>query len=72
VAITVGVGLAVGLPATWMLTRVIESQLYGIKPHDPVSMGIASLTVLLVAMIAALLPARRALRIDPLRALRYE
>jgi predicted permease len=72
VAITVGVGLAIGLPATWMLTRVIESQLYGIKAHDPVSMGVASLAVLLVAMIAALLPARRALRIDPLRALRYE
>jgi ABC-type antimicrobial peptide transport system permease subunit len=72
VAITVGVGLAMGLPATWMLTRVIESQLYGIKPHDPISMGVASLAVLVVAMIAALLPARRALRIDPLRALRYE
>jgi predicted permease len=72
VAITVGVGLAIGLPATWMLTRVIESQLYGIKAHDPVSMGTAALAVLLVAMIAALLPARRALRIDPLRALRYE
>jgi ABC-type antimicrobial peptide transport system permease subunit len=72
VASTVAVGLAVGLPATWMLTRIIESQLYGVKPHDPASLTIACLGVIAVAMIAALLPARRALLIDPVRALRYE
>ena len=42
VALTVGAGLVLGLPATWALTRIIESQLYGIKPHDPVSLLIAS------------------------------
>ncbi len=72
VAVTVGGGLAIGLPATWMLTRIIESQLYGVKPHDPASIAIASLGVVGVAMVAAWLPARRALRIDPVRALRYE
>jgi len=72
VAVTVGVGLAIGLPATWMLTRVIESQLYGIKAHDPISMAMACAGVVGVAMVAALLPARRAMRIDPVRALRYE
>jgi predicted permease len=72
VAITVGAGLALGLPATWMLTRVVESQLYGITAHDPASMVMACAGVVGTAMIAALLPARRAMRIDPVRALRYE
>ncbi|HUB77585.1 MAG TPA: ABC transporter permease [Bryobacteraceae bacterium] len=72
VAITVAAGLAVGLPATWMLTRIVESQLYGISAHDPASIAMACAGVALVAMFAALLPARRAMRIDPVRALRYE
>jgi putative ABC transport system permease protein len=55
-----------------MLTRIIGSLLYGIKPHDPVSMLMASAGVVCVAMAAALLPARRAMRIDPVLALRYE
>ena len=72
VAVTVGAGLAIGLPATWMLTRIIGSQLYGIEPHDPVSMAMACAGVIGVALLAALVPARRAMRIDPVRALRYE
>lgn len=72
VAVTIAAGLALGLPATWALTRVIESQLYGIRPHDLPSLLIASAGVTAVALIAAFLPAHRALRIDPVRALRYE
>ena len=72
VALTVGAGLALGMPATWILTRIIESQLYGVKPHDPASLAMASAGVVGVAMAASLLPARRAMRIDPVRALRYE
>lgn len=72
VVATIGVGLAVGLPATWVLTRIIESQLYGVKPHDPMSLLAACAAVTLIGILAAFLPARRATRIDPVRALRYE
>src|SRR5260370_40268979 len=72
VTVTIVAGLALGLPSTWGLTRIIESQLYGIKPHDPISLLVASAAVTVVGILAAFLPARRAMRIDPLRALRYE
>jgi ABC-type antimicrobial peptide transport system permease subunit len=72
VTITIAVGLAIGLPSTWALTRIIESQLYGIKAHDPLSLLVASAAVTGIAILAALLPLRRATRIDPVRALRYE
>jgi len=51
---------------------LIESQLYGIKPHDPLSLLLACGAVIGIGMLAASLPARRAMRIDPVRALRYE
>jgi ABC-type antimicrobial peptide transport system permease subunit len=72
VAICIGAGLAVALPLTWGLTRVVESQLYGVKPHDPVSLLLASFEVAAVAILAAFVPARRAMQIDPVNALRYE
>jgi predicted permease len=72
VAVTIVVGLALGLPSTWALTRIVESQLYGIKPHDPVSLLAACATVTGIAILAAFFPAQRAMRIDPGRALRYE
>jgi predicted permease len=65
-------GLAVGIPATYAAGRYVTAQLYGVPPTDPV---IAALTVLLLAgvsMVAGLIPARRASRIDPLAALRAE
>jgi putative ABC transport system permease protein len=65
-------GVAVGLPLAWWLGRFVSAQLYGVKPGDPLT--IASAVVLLtgVAMLAGLLPALRAARLDPTRALRHD
>lgn len=67
-----GVGIAIALPASWLITQAIRSQLYGIEPSDPISMVAATLAIALVAMLAGYIPARRATKVDPLRALRYE
>jgi predicted permease len=66
------IGLAVGVPAGLAAGKYVSSQLYGINPHDP---SIAISTVVLLAIVSAaagLIPARRASRIDPILALRYE
>ncbi|MBV8709106.1 MAG: ABC transporter permease [Acidobacteriaceae bacterium] len=67
-----GIGIVVALPAAWALTQFVRSQLYGIQPTDPVSIGIAVLTITAVATLAGYVPALRATRVDPMRALRYE
>jgi len=72
VLILLGIGLAVGIPAAIALGRFVSTQLYGIQPGDP---SIAFATTVLLAMVsvaAGLIPARRASRIDPILALRYE
>jgi predicted permease len=72
VAVLLLVGGAVGLPAALALGKVIESQLYGVKPGDPLLIAAAMGTLAIVALAAALVPARRAASIDPVRALRGE
>ncbi len=67
---TAGVGL--GLGGAWGLTRVLSGLLFGISPTDPWILGGGILLLLGVALLANLLPARRAARIEPMRALRYE
>lgn len=68
----VGVGFAIGLPAAWLSSRLVASLLYGLRPNDPASI-IAALAVLGgVALLAGYIPAARASRVDPLRALHYE
>jgi predicted permease len=68
----VGAGIAVGLAAAWALARVVANQLYGVHAGDPVSASIGVLVLAVTGALAAWLPARRAARVDPIRALRYE
>ena len=68
----VTVGLAVGLPLAWFGSKMMASMLYKLKAHDPASFAIAAGGVVAIALLAALLPARRAARVDPMRALRSE
>jgi ABC-type antimicrobial peptide transport system permease subunit len=64
--------LAVGLPAAWMLTRTLSSQLYRVSPADPVIYVSVAALLLAVALLACYIPARRATRIDPMKTLRCE
>ena len=65
-------GAAIGLAGSLALTRVIASELFGIKPADPATLIGAVLSMLGIALVAAYLPARRATRVDPVIALRHE
>jgi len=68
----VALGLSVGLTAAVATTRLVSSLLFGLEPTDPLTIALAMLIIVGVAALAVYLPARRASRIDPLVALRYE
>jgi putative ABC transport system permease protein len=65
-------GLAAGLAASLILGRLIASQLYGISANDPLTISTVAGLLLLIALGACWIPARRAARVDPVRALRFE
>ncbi len=66
------VGLGIGLAGAWLLSRVLSSQLYGVSAQDPVTYASVALLLGGVALAASYLPARRAVRVDPMAALRSE
>jgi len=65
-------GLAVGLPLTFLAIRPLKSMLYQMSPFDPMSLAVAIIAMIAVATSAALLPARRAAKLEPMQALRME
>ncbi len=67
-----GIGVALGLIGAYGLTRLIQAQLFGVSPADLLTMAAASLGIAAVTTLAGYLPARRATRIDPVSALRWE
>lgn len=68
----VGIGIVFGLGAVFPATDMIRGTIWGVKTTDPLSLGFAICLMLLIAGIAAFVPARRAMRVDPMVALRYE
>jgi putative ABC transport system permease protein len=72
VAVVVSGGLAGGALLSFLTVRVLQKLLFGLSPHDPLTIGIAIGLLAAVALLAGYLPARRAMRVDPMVALRYE
>jgi len=66
------IGVALGTAAALGLTRLMANQLFGVSPHDPLTFASVALLLAIVTLVACYLPARRAMRIDPMAALRQE
>jgi len=67
-----GVGIAAGLPITLAAARLVRAELFGLSQADPLSIAVAILCLALASVLAGYLPARRATKVDPMVALRYE
>jgi len=66
------IGVGIGRIASLMLTRLMKSLLFGVSPTDPLTFVLIALLLTSVALLACYIPARRAARVNPLTALRYE
>jgi len=71
-AVLIAIGLAAGVPASLVCGRLVQSKLFGLKPADPATLAVALGIMIVVAVASGYLPARRAAKVDPLIALRYE
>ena len=65
-------GAAAGLVASWLVARLVTGLLYGVSPKDPLTFASVGSVLIAVALVACYIPARRATRVDPLKALRTE
>jgi ABC-type antimicrobial peptide transport system permease subunit len=68
----IAIGVAIGLPASFGLTGLVRTQLYGLTPNDPGTIAAATAALITAAAMAGYIPALRASRVSPIRALRYE
>jgi ABC-type antimicrobial peptide transport system permease subunit len=67
-----GVGVVIGLACAIGLTRLMGALLYGVDPLDPVTFGTVAVSLAAVALLASYIPARRASKVDPVVAIRFE
>jgi putative ABC transport system permease protein len=65
-------GIAIGIAGATVVTRVMTSLLFEVKPTDPTTFSLVTILLGIVALVACYIPARRAMRVDPMVALRYE
>jgi putative ABC transport system permease protein len=68
----IGIGLALGLAVSFAVNRLLKAELVQVSPSDPITMAVASAALILAATLGCWIPARRAMRVDPVIALRHE